>query len=277
MRCSLCSAMVFASRLRWFVQQLQGGRQCRVKLDTQKDKLVLHVVLLEATDARVQTFSAIELLQRLEANILQYVVTDHGHRGSSGDSYISTCPPINRLRARLLYHQTTTEAMTTTRAEGASAVTVAVLLVVEMAVPGISAGLVLVICLVRVAPIRATLVREMRGLQLGLRTTFLDGVVVHCRRCHPFPLSAAVPFQINRDHLPVAAGRRADLLGHHAGLPGAESRPLLPEADLADLHGADRLHVRGQPSDGGEHRGPVITCPWRWLAALSGESRGTFS
>ena len=81
--------MVSSSRLRLIVQQLHDGRACRVKMNTHHDKLTLNVVLLEASGATAQNFFAIELLQRLEANLIQYVVTDHGHKNSSGDSYVS--------------------------------------------------------------------------------------------------------------------------------------------------------------------------------------------
>ena len=81
--------MVHFGRLEWITRELARGRQCRVRLNTAVDKVVVHFVMLPGYDLGVRNMLVIHFVEVLSLALPEAVVTDHGHQKSSGESHIS--------------------------------------------------------------------------------------------------------------------------------------------------------------------------------------------
>ena len=81
--------MVTSSRLTWAVQELDKGRQCRLRINTYQDRLVIHLVLLPAYDRRNLNLVAIAAIGQLHQSLDGLIAVDHGHCNSRGESNIT--------------------------------------------------------------------------------------------------------------------------------------------------------------------------------------------
>ena len=71
--------MVSASRLVWIAGQLSAGRQCRVRLNSHADRLVVHMVLLAAYDDRMLNTIALAVVNMMHNSLHSACGVDHGH------------------------------------------------------------------------------------------------------------------------------------------------------------------------------------------------------
>ena len=81
--------MVTAARLEWLLQQMQAGRQCRVRINSHPGQVTVHVVLTMVKDSTMQNLFAIGLVQSMAQNVEMFVTVDHGHRNSAGAAFES--------------------------------------------------------------------------------------------------------------------------------------------------------------------------------------------
>jgi len=98
--------MVCAARLRWLTAELQRGRAATLRMSSSAGALRVHYHLCQADDARrANNALMIEFTSQLEALASQYVVNDHGHQNSKGESLVSlvfksaSTPAPQRTRA----------------------------------------------------------------------------------------------------------------------------------------------------------------------------------
>ena len=80
--------MVTSARLGWVINQLQIGRQARVKLASYGDRMILQITLLTKYDASMRNGLTIAWLHQVRENLADAVSVDHGHRKSSGETHI---------------------------------------------------------------------------------------------------------------------------------------------------------------------------------------------
>ena len=69
--------------------ELAKGRQCRLKLNSYSDNVIVHVALLAGYFPGGRNLLAIHFMQLFASALPTVVVTDHGHRHSSGDSHVT--------------------------------------------------------------------------------------------------------------------------------------------------------------------------------------------
>ena len=69
--------------------ELAKGRQCRLKLNSYSDKVIVHVALLAGYFPGGRNLLAIHFMQLFASALPTVVVTDHGHRHSAGDSHVT--------------------------------------------------------------------------------------------------------------------------------------------------------------------------------------------
>ena len=81
-------SMVTSARLGWVINQLQIGRQARVKLASYADRMILQITLLTKCDASMSNCLTIAWLHQMRENLASAVSVDHGHRKSSGEAHI---------------------------------------------------------------------------------------------------------------------------------------------------------------------------------------------
>eukprot|EP00972_Heterocapsa_arctica_P074782 11035993-Heterocapsa_arctica.AAC.1 len=92
--------MVTASRLLWVSGQLAAGRQCRVRINSHHDRVIIHFVLLPIFDPCMLNNFALLLTSSMTATLQEAIVVDHGHGASSGEAHVSfsmkPLPPLSR-------------------------------------------------------------------------------------------------------------------------------------------------------------------------------------
>ena len=81
--------MVTCSRLRWILDELDSGRQSRLRLNSFQDKVIMHIVLLPCWDKRNMNFVAVAALREFMASLDHVCSVDHGHRNSCGESLVT--------------------------------------------------------------------------------------------------------------------------------------------------------------------------------------------
>ena len=81
--------MVSAARLDWLLSELNAGRQCKCHMNTHAGKFTIRFTLTTQYDAATINLAPICLIQSLKHCLGQFVVVDHGHGNSAGDSHCS--------------------------------------------------------------------------------------------------------------------------------------------------------------------------------------------
>eukprot|EP00972_Heterocapsa_arctica_P069663 10294097-Heterocapsa_arctica.AAC.1 len=81
--------MVTASRLEWLSAQLAAGRQCRVRMNSHLDRVIIHFVLLPLIDPCMLNYFALMMTHSMTAVLHEAIVVDHGHGTSSGEAHVS--------------------------------------------------------------------------------------------------------------------------------------------------------------------------------------------
>ena len=83
------SKMVTTARLSWITHQMQAGRQCRCRINSNAGQVTIHIVLTKLHDPSMLNLFAIGLVQTLAQSEDQFITVDHGHQNSAGESHCS--------------------------------------------------------------------------------------------------------------------------------------------------------------------------------------------
>ena len=81
--------MVSAARLDWLLGQVYAGRQCRLRLNTYADRIKVHIVLLPNFEPEMLNSLVATLLLQMRSCLDEACVTDHGHKNSVGDTFVT--------------------------------------------------------------------------------------------------------------------------------------------------------------------------------------------
>ena len=94
LRCALARlpcvvSMVILARLQWLAGELLRGRQCRIKLNSHDNRLIVHVALTDHFNAGNNNWLANATVNHMIENLPYVIAVDRGHRNSDGTSLIT--------------------------------------------------------------------------------------------------------------------------------------------------------------------------------------------